>query len=354
MKSKPTCGNTKKVFLHVGFFLLVKSKDPANEWKNRSLPKSHLRSLRHGVGYCPHSLIAGLAERFTLTSVKKQRFEMNTIGLPRMKSRIAEAPLSRHLQGGFTMIELLVATAIISVMIGLLLPAVQSARESARKVQCQSNLKQMGTGLQGFHSTHNLFPAGKLDLKKLGHSWCMFLLPYLEQDALSRRFDMSRSWSDVAGNHDASDSSLVLFRCASSPVHLVGGTDYCGITGGTQGGLPFGDGRDEALGSGVLVTVNDATPSFVSFRDITDGTSNTICISESVGRNDDTGRWASGDNLVATDVNPVSTPGKLSSFHSTGVYALRADGSVGFISSSIDLSVLGGLSTRNGREIPSL
>ena len=279
---------------------------------------------------------------------------MHKIGFPCTKSRIAGVPPSRHFCSGFTLIELLVVMAIISVLIGLLLPAVQIARESARRIQCQSNLKQMGTGLQGFHSTHNLFPAGKLDLKRLGHSWCTFLLPYLEQDALFRRFDMSRSWNDAAGNLAAADFSLALFRCASSPGEFLGGIDYCGITGGTQGGLPFGDGRDEALGSGVLVTVSEATPSFVSFRDIIDGTSNTICISESVGRNDDTGRWASGDNLVATDVNPVNTPGKLSSFHTTGVYALRADGSVGFISSSIDLAVLGALSTRNGSEIPNL
>jgi len=256
-------------------------------------------------------------------------------------------------RSGFTMIELLVAISIISVLIGLLLPAVQNAREAARRIQCQSNLKQMGIGMQGFHGSQNMFPAGKLDLKKLGHSWCTFLLPYLEQDGLASRFDMSRSWNDATGNDEVAESSLALFRCASSPQQITGGIDYCGITGGTQGGLPFGDGRGEALGSGVLVTVNPATPSFVSFRDVTDGTSNTICISESVGRNDDTGRWASGDNLVATDINPINTPGKLSSFHSSGVYALRTDGSVGFISSSIDLLVLGAISTRNGGEISS-
>lgn len=259
-----------------------------------------------------------------------------------------------RLRSGFTIIELLVTISIISVLIGLLLPAVQNARESARRIQCQSNLKQMGLGMQGFHGSQNMFPAGKLDLKKLGHSWCTFLLPYLEQDAVASRFDMSKPWNDATGNEKTAESSLALFRCASSPFQIPGGSDYCGITGGTQGGLPFGDGRSEALGSGVLVTVNTVTPSFVAFRDVTDGTSNTICISESVGRNDDTGRWASGDNLVATDINPVNTPGKLLSFHSSGVYALRTDGSVGFISSSIDLFVLGAISTRNGGEITSL
>ena len=264
-------------------------------------------------------------------------------------------PIDRAmLRRGFTMIELLVSIALISVLIGLLLPAVQNARESARRIQCQSNLKQMGIGMQGFHGSQNVFPAGKLDLRKLGHSWCTFLLPYLEQDGLASRFDMSRSWNDSNGNDEVAESSLALFRCASSPYEIPGGSDYCGITGGTQGGLPFGDGRGEALGSGVLVTVNMVTPSFVSFRDVTDGTSNTICISESAGRHDDTGRWASGDNLVATDINPINTPGKLSSFHSSGVYALRTDGSVGFISTSIDLFVLGAISTRNGGEIASL
>ena len=165
---------------------------------------------------------------------------------------------------------------------------------------------------------------------------------------------MSKPWDDAPGNLDAGLRSLNLFRCPTSPIIIEGGFDYCGITGGTQGGLPFGDGREEALGSGVLVTVDDTNSSFISFRDITDGTSNTICISESVGRNDQTGRWASGDNLVATDVNPVNTPGKISSFHVQGVHASRADGSGMFISSSINISVLGALSTRNGGEIPSL
>lgn len=253
----------------------------------------------------------------------------------------------------FTLIELLVVIAVISVLVALLLPAVQMVRESARKIQCQSNLRQMGLGLQNFHSTHNVFPAGKLDFNNLNHSWCLFLLPFLDQTPLYGRFDMSKPWDDAAGNNDASLVSLSLFLCPSSPLRFQGGMDYCGITGGTRGGVPLGTGRDEALGSGVLVTVNDETPTFISFGGITDGTSNTICISESAGRNDDTGRWASGNNLMTTDVNPVNTPGKLFSFHSHGVHAARADGSGVFISTSIDLSVLGAISTRNGGEVVS-
>jgi len=289
-----------------------------------------------------------------MSRIKVKGIDMQRTGLSLMKNRQTAFLISRQSTGGFTLIELLIVIAIISVLMGLLLPAVQTAREAARRIQCQSNLKQMGLGLQGFHSTHNKFPAGKLDLQGLGHSWCTFLLPFSDQSALGERFDMSKPWNDPTGNDDAAATSLSLFGCASSPFEFAGGMDYCGITGGTQGALFFGDGRDEALGSGVLVTVNVATPSFISFRDITDGTSNTICISESVGRNDDTGRWASGDNLVATDVNPVNTPGKLSSFHPGGVHAQCADGSGMFISSSIDLKVLGALSTRNGGEMTSL
>lgn len=268
-------------------------------------------------------------------------------------SNFSAANLAVHLQGknrGFTMVELLVVIAIMSVLMALLLPAVQFTRESARKIQCQSNIKQMGLGLQNFHSTYGYFPAGKFDIAEVGHSWCTYLLPFLEQAPLASRFDMSKPWED-RDNAEAVAFTLNIFRCPTSTFQIQGGMDYCGISGGTQGALPLGEGRNEALGSGVLVVVNQTNSTFISFRDITDGSSNTICVSESVGRNDATGRWASGDNLVSTDVNPINTPGKVSSFHTSGVHALRADGSGAFISASIDIGLLGAISTRNGGEV---
>lgn len=255
---------------------------------------------------------------------------------------------------GFTLIELLVVMAIIAVLAGLLIPAVQSARESARQMQCRSNLKQLGIGLQNFHSSEGRFPAGNLGFAALNHSWCTFLLPYLEQASLASSIDLKKPWDDAGGNAEAVRAMLSVFRCPTSTVEVPGGTDYCGITGGTQGGLPLGVNRNEAIGSGVLVTVDDVTPTYVSIRDITDGTSHTICISESAGRDDVFGMWASGHNLVATDATPVNTPGKLFSFHSQGVFAARADGSVAFISKNIDLTVLGAVSTRNGGEAADL
>jgi prepilin-type N-terminal cleavage/methylation domain-containing protein len=256
---------------------------------------------------------------------------------------------------GFALIELLVVITLISILVGLLLPAVQQTRESARKMKCQSNLRQMGIALQNFHSTHNRFPAGKLGFNSVDHSWCTFLLPYIEQTSLSTQFDLAKQWNDEVSskNGPTAKTQVALFRCPTSAFEYAGVIDYCGISGGTQGGLQIGNNRDQALGSGVLVTVNEETPTYVSYRDIIDGSSNTICIAESVGRDDETGRWACGNNLVVTDVNPVGTPGKLASFHSNGVHALRADGSGMFISEDIDLTVLGAISTRNGGEVVS-
>ncbi len=269
---------------------------------------------------------------------------------PNAKSR---QPIAGSCQPhGFTLIELLVVITLISILIGLLLPAVQQTRESARKMKCQANLRQMGIALQNFHSTHNQFPAGKLGFNAMDHSWCTFLLPYIEQTSLSRQFDLKKQWDDEVSskNGPTARTQVGLFRCPTSAIEYPGVIDYCGISGGTQGGLRIGNNRDEALGSGVLVTVNEETPTYISYRDIIDGSSNTICIAEAVGRNDETGRWACGNNIVVTDVNPVGTPGKLASFHSNGVHALRADGSGMFISEDIDLSVLGAISTRNGGE----
>ncbi|MFO0428272.1 MAG: DUF1559 domain-containing protein [Planctomyces sp.] len=266
------------------------------------------------------------------------------------RSRSTSPPGSSVIRSGFTLIELLVVIAIMSLLISLLLPAVQAARESARRIQCQSNLKQLSLGLQNFHSTNNRFPAGKLGFSSLDHSWCTFLLPYLDQAQLADRYDLEKAWDDPNGNAELSETNLIIFRCPSTQIEFVGSSDYCGITGGSLGGLPLGNGRYEAIGSGVLVTVDETTPTYVGIRDVTDGTSNTICIAESAGREQE-GRWASGNNLQATDVNPINTPGKLFSFHSSGVFASRADGSVTLLSTNMDVSVLGALSTRNGGEV---
>src|SRR5207237_2101350 len=91
-------------------------------------------------------------------------------------------PLMRRAGAGFTLVELLGVIAIFGVLGALLLPAVQSAREASRRIKCSNNLKQIGLAMHNYHDTHLAFPAGARVLNNL--SWNVFVLPYLEQQAL--------------------------------------------------------------------------------------------------------------------------------------------------------------------------
>src|SRR6516164_5011452 len=117
--------------------------------------------------------------------------------------------LRRRRRSGFTLIELLVVIAIIAVLIGLLLPAVQKVRESASRLSCQNNLKQIGLACHNYESTYSHFPADELDLAQpdpnviaavqgtgnatLGHSVFTQILPFIEQDNLYRQIDITKS-----------------------------------------------------------------------------------------------------------------------------------------------------------------
>ncbi len=90
---------------------------------------------------------------------------------------------------GFTLIELLVTIAIISILMGLLLPAVQAARESTRRLKCQNNLKQVGLGFQNFSSLYGGFPPRRFTATPF-HGWAPHLLPFLEQVPIAERYDL--------------------------------------------------------------------------------------------------------------------------------------------------------------------
>src|SRR3989304_6136809 len=96
-----------------------------------------------------------------------------------------------HPKFGFTLVELLVVIAIIGILIALLLPAVQAAREAARRLQCSNNLKQVGLALLNYESSNRVFPFGGLGTQGggFGHSWWVRILPFIEQNAVYEKFD---------------------------------------------------------------------------------------------------------------------------------------------------------------------
>lgn len=165
-------------------------------------------------------------------------------------------------RSGFTLIELLVVIAIIAILIALLLPAVQQAREAARRTQCKNHMKQLGLALHNFHDVHDhLPPGGHDDLTPVGKettgggwgsSWLVFTLPYVEQAPLFNQLDFSNNsgWGTSAGiNTQAADRKVIdAFICPSSTLPKLcssgyGGTrltapSYAGVSGTVQGLIP--------------------------------------------------------------------------------------------------------------------
>jgi prepilin-type N-terminal cleavage/methylation domain-containing protein/prepilin-type processing-associated H-X9-DG protein len=135
--------------------------------------------------------------------------------------------LSRRGRLGFTLIELLVVIAIIAVLIGLLLPAVQKVREAAARTQCQNHLKQIGLAVHGYHDVAGALPPSRTDD---GPTWCVFLLPYLEQDNLYRRFDFTEPWPGQTAP-ELDGVTLKVFTCPArrAPALSTEGDTHSGI-----------------------------------------------------------------------------------------------------------------------------
>ncbi len=224
---------------------------------------------------------------------------------------------------GFTLIELLVVIAIIAILVALLLPAVQQAREAARRTQCKNSLKQIGLALHNYHDTHTAFPfAWMLGADFNASPWGVQILPYLDQAPLWEKWDSSVPPFDGAAafgfgptlsiqqNLEVIATPLSVYICPSTPsepthdydlspagfpiTYTAARSDYI-TTNGVRSGFAnvayagnAGGSRGGALNS---VGVDPSNPSVASgatarMRDITDGTSNTILVGERVGGTD--------------------------------------------------------------------
>src|SRR5437879_1959277 len=137
---------------------------------------------------------------------------------------MARKRVERDPRQGFTLIELLVVIAIIGVLIGLLLPAVQKVRESANRIQCSNNLKQIALAEHGYHDTYAKFtcawdyepPKPPLRPTGVSHSWCVYLLPYLEQTNLYNQYDFNALAYNNTPNGLLIQTPLKVFQCPSS------------------------------------------------------------------------------------------------------------------------------------------
>jgi prepilin-type N-terminal cleavage/methylation domain-containing protein len=194
--------------------------------------------------------------------------------------------MKRSKRQGFTLIELLVVIAIIAILISLLLPAVQSAREAARRLQCKNNLKQIGLALHNYHDVHLGFPPAFVsDVGSGGTTpggeWSIHsrILPYLDQANLYNLADLSLAYDDPA-NGDIAIQRVDTFLCPSEPedrVRTSGGNPIhypvnYGYNGGTWN---VWDNTTQTPGNGSFAPNNS-----FNMAKYSDGTSNTLCFSE--------------------------------------------------------------------------
>ncbi len=308
--------------------------------------------------------------------------------------------MTRH-RSGFTLVELLVVIAIIGILVALLLPAVQAAREAARRMQCSNNLKQMGLALHNYHDTYKAFPCGRWgQFPGQAYSFQSLILRYMEQDNVYDAIDFQQSWGH-ANNAVPLATVIPMYLCPSDPVS--------GLPAGWAGNNYFGNGGSKpeksvaALANGVFYNKSN-----IRLADILDGLSNTAAFSERLkgdfsnaistprsdlfgpsvvvttadeamnacramdatnlanqSRSSSGAPWLAGSPDNVAEYQHVAPPGDRScafpgtpnrsswaanSHHPGGVNLAKCDGSVSFYPRTIDILVWRAIGSRNGGE----
>jgi prepilin-type N-terminal cleavage/methylation domain-containing protein/prepilin-type processing-associated H-X9-DG protein len=259
-----------------------------------------------------------------------------------------------------SLVELLVVIAIIGVLMALLLPAIQSSRESARRAQCLSNLRQIGIGLSNYHDARRAFPPGCIDHSGKRLAWSTYLLPYIEQSEVYDLYDPKSAYY-AAANRQATSVILPVYLCPST-VRLTRARDG-NTTGDVNGngqydpgdfmamsdyGGMFGWANSSVYANGVMIY---DVP--VSLRQVTDGSAQTIVVAEDTGRGSIMdGAWADGENIFDSGL-PINAlqNNEIWSDHPGGALVLFCDGSARFLDEGTSLLVLGALCTRAGGEV---
>jgi prepilin-type N-terminal cleavage/methylation domain-containing protein/prepilin-type processing-associated H-X9-DG protein len=321
---------------------------------------------------------------------------------------------------GFTLVELLVVIAIIGVLVALLLPAIQAARESARRSQCLNNFKQVGLAIHNHESAKKSLPIGAVynlsmywtsqcgsqplpsgGIPLYNYSWSAFILPFLEESAVSGTFNyklqsLDKTTPNAQGktNFQIAATFISVYGCPSNPqskelvsccsnqfngateLEDVAHTSMCAVVdsenftcgtevipkiyGGAVGAIP-----DPRHGNGAFGNLKGGR-----VKDFTDGLSHTLFVGEVLGGGPGTNRghyWSSHNLLDTKDgingsTTSVAGPWTAStsfrtttfaSMHPGGCHFLYGDGSVQFLSEDIAQSVLTSLTTRVGNEINS-
>ncbi len=296
-------------------------------------------------------------------------------------------------RNAFTLVELLVVIAIIGILIAMLLPAVQAAREAARRMSCTNNLKQIGLALHNYHDTHRTLPTGWIGFNasgaadfvgEPGWAWSTRILPFLEQQPLYETID-TNTWVADPVNDRARVSTVPTFICPSdvgkdvftlmeaideehestTPVTTLAKSNYPGVFGTLdmhavcEQGEP---GYNGCQGNGMFYLNRN-----VAFRDITDGLSNTFMVGErwskwiqSTWTGVVHGGWHAPARVVAvasdgfppnSEANVEQQTHNFSSFHPAGTNFLLCDGHVKMISETIDVETYGALCTRSAGDL---